>query len=526
MAHAAAAIPQTDDQTIANEVQVEEIGPARKRLTITIPADAVNEKIEESIGTLTVEAALPGFRKGHAPRKLIEKRFGGSLRTETKNQIIAQAYSSAIEKHKISPVGSPELSEQAKTVELEQGKPLTFSVEVEVVPEFELPALDGIEVKKPTLEITDEHINEELERQVYRWGRPARVEGDIESLDRMLCEVKVTKDGESEPFFTNPSSLIVVPREDDGGRGQVLGLMIDGLRDALIDKKVGDTIELETVGPEAHERDDVRGVKLHIEVTIIAAERITPATIQEMIERFGLGSEDNLRDQIRMALSQRRDQEQLAAMREQIQEHLLKTIEFELPEKLSSSQLGRNLERIRMELLYRGVMPEDVETRLAELRGESEEATRRRLKIMFILHRLAEKFNIEVSDAEVNGVIAAMANQRGERPAKLRAELVQANRMGDLILQVRESRAVDRVLATAKVVDVSAEEWNALVADRAGAKRKAATASRSRPVAPRAKAPAKDPVKAPAKGPAKDEPKAARKSAPKTTKKKTTRKSK
>jgi trigger factor len=511
MAQAAAANPGIEsDELIANEVQIEEIGPARKRLTITIPADAVNEKIEESIGTLAVEAALPGFRKGHAPRKLLEKRFGGTLRTETKNQIIAQAYSSAIEKHKISPVGSPELSEQAKTVALEQGKPLTFSVEIDVAPEFDLPELDGIEVKKPTLEITDDHVSEELERQYYRWGRPARVEGELQSLDRLLCEIKVTREGESEPFFTN-QALVVLPREDDGGRGQVLGLMIDGLRERLIDLKVGDTYELETVGPDAHEREDIRGVKLQMHGTIIAAERVTPATTQELIDRFGLGSEDNLRDQIRMALSQRRDQEQLSAMREQVQEHLLKAVDFELPEKLSSAQLARNLERIRMELLARGVMPEDVETRLAELRSESEEATRRRLKLMFILHRLAEKFSIEVSDAEVNGVIAAMASQRGERPAKLRAELVQANRMGDLVLQIRESRAVDRVLATAKTVDVSAEDWNAMVSDRAGAKRKAAATTRSRPAAPKAKA-------------AKPEPKTTRKSAPATTKKKTSRK--
>src|SRR5688572_22803089 len=145
-----------------NDVKIEEAGPARKRLTITVPAAVIDEKLAESIATLSHEAAIPGFRKGKVPQKLIERKFGSSVRNETKNQLIASAYSEAIEEHKIKPVGEPEPVGDMTKIELEQGKPLTFSLEVEVSPEFELPKFDGIEIKKPVLPITEEMVGDEL----------------------------------------------------------------------------------------------------------------------------------------------------------------------------------------------------------------------------------------------------------------------------------------------------------------------------------------------------------------------------
>src|SRR5687768_13918498 len=78
-------------QEFTHDVKIEDAGPARKKITITIPAEEIDEKIDSSFATLTSQAVLPGFRPGRAPRKLIEKRFGGSVKTETRNQIVADA---------------------------------------------------------------------------------------------------------------------------------------------------------------------------------------------------------------------------------------------------------------------------------------------------------------------------------------------------------------------------------------------------------------------------------------------------
>ena len=458
MADATSTTPQPAGKT-ANKVEIEDVGPATKRLTITIPSEAVAQKLKESLGTLANVTSIPGFRRGKVPRRLLEKRFGTAMRDETKNKLIADAYAKAIEEHHVEPVGEPEPTEPTDKLQIEEGKPLTFVFDVEVVPEFELPPLEGVEITKPILEITEEHIETELTRQLQQLGTPNRIEGDFQPGDRLFAHVTVTKNDEKEPFFQEDQAVIIVPGTAEGGRGPVLGLMVENLQDLLKDKRVGDTIIIETIGPEAHERDDLRGAKLTMTLRLTAAERTEPATAQRLIEVYGLGSEENLREQIRLTLQQRRDQEQITIMREQVYDYLLGGVDFELPEKLSVAQVARSLEGHRIELLYRGLTPDEVEGRLAEIRAESEAQARDRLKLAFLLRRLAGHFNIEVSQQEINGRLAAIAIHRGQRPEQLRSELARTGRLGEVARVLREHKAADRVIAQATVKEISADEW-------------------------------------------------------------------
>jgi trigger factor len=157
-----------------------------------------------------------------------------------------------------------------------------------------------------------------------------------------------------------------------------------------------------------------------------------------------------------------------------------------LPEKLSSQQAARNLEQYRLELLYRGATPEEVEEQLAETRSDTDAQTRNRLKRFFLLHRLGEQYNIEVSEQEVNGRIAAIAAQRNVRPEKLRTELSQAGRLGEVARLIRDQKAADKLVAQVKQVEVSADEWNEIFKK----KQKDAAAARSKP----AKTPARKPA--------------------------------
>jgi trigger factor len=462
------------DETAATEesvydVKVEDAGPARKRLIITAPAEVIDEKLEESMGTLSTQTSLPGFRKGKAPKALLERRFGSAVRSETKNQVIADAYASAIETHAIKPLGEPDPVEKLDEIELEAGKPLTFSVEVEVVPEFELPDLDNVEIRKPIIEVTEEHIAGELERQQLQLGELEPVRENLQPRDRLVGPGTATKAGDEQPFFRHDSIDIIVPGEAQNGRGHVLGLLIENLADLVAGKKVGDTLTIETAGPESHEMEDIRGKKITIEMTIREAHRIKPAPVEKVLERYGMESEEILREQIRLALEQRRDDEQRSAMREQVYEYLTDAVDFDLPEKVSAAQTTRMLESQRLEMLQRGTMtPEDVEERLAEMRAETEQQSRNRLKLMFVLARLAEHFDVKVSDQEVNGRIAQIAVQRGVRPEQLRAELAQTGGIQQISAQIREHKAADRVIDKATVTEIPLEEWNALVREKSG----------------------------------------------------------
>src|SRR5690349_16912096 len=110
-----------------NTVSIADAGPSRKRISIEVPAGTVTHKLKEALDTLLGEAQLPGFRKGRAPRGLIEKRFGPTLREDAKKQLVSQAYTKAVEEHKLKIVGEP-VADMLDRVKLEEGKPLAFDI--------------------------------------------------------------------------------------------------------------------------------------------------------------------------------------------------------------------------------------------------------------------------------------------------------------------------------------------------------------------------------------------------------------
>jgi trigger factor len=449
------------------EISITETAPCTKRISLTVPAKTIDARLETALASFISEASFPGFRKGKAPRSLVEKRVGGALIQETRNQIMSEAYSRAIEDNKLRPISDPRPVEGETVPELARGKVFKFNVEIEVAPDFEVPDFSSLEVKKPTIEVTSEHIEGEILRQSYRWGTPARIEGPFEHLDRMLGKAVVTVDGRDGTYFETDKALCVVPAKEDEGKGALLGLMIDDLDKSLLGKKSGDTVTIATTGSAGHEREELRGKKITITFTIGEAERITPRTAKELAEMFGVETEEIFREQVKDALEQRRDGEQRQAMREQIAEQLTAKIDFPLPAKISEAQIARTLEQQRMDLLSRGLEAAAVENRLAELRSKSEADARTRLKLFFIMARLAEHFGVQVTEQELNGRIAMMASQQNMRPEQMRAEIEKSGRGSELISLIRDAKVSDRIISQAKITDIPAEEWNKIVEAKA-----------------------------------------------------------
>jgi FKBP-type peptidyl-prolyl cis-trans isomerase (trigger factor) len=120
----------------------------------------------------------------------------------------------------------------------------------------------------------------------------------------------------------------------------------------------------------------------------------------------------------------------------------------------------------RLQFLQQGLADDEIERRLAEIRASSEADTRRRLKLFFVLARLAQQFEVGVTDAEVNGAVVQMARSRNLRPDAVRAELQKSGRLNEMALAIREAKTLDRVLDKAKTADIDAEEWNKVVTER------------------------------------------------------------
>jgi len=463
-------IPMSSAPTADNSITVSDAGPALKRIDIAIPSARVDQQLDTALADLVSQAVVPGFRRGHAPRGLLEKRFGGAIAQDARQQLVSSAYQQALETHKIRPLGQPGLAGGTTEPDLVRGKTFQLSLEVEVMPEFTLPAWEGLTLRRPVLAIEDRHVEEETQRLSYRLGKPEQTNGPFIALDRMVGKAVVRVKGEDKVFFETESALAVVPAEDDAGKGPFLGLLVDGLESVIKGKKVGDTVTIEMDGPEAHEIAEIRGKPLTVQFTITNAERITPASKEEIAQAIGIESVEHLAENLKGVLERRRDEEQRGALREQVFEQLAEKVSFDLPERLSEAQAARDLERQRLEMLYRGVEPQVVEARLAETRAASVDESRRRLKMFFILARLAESLGVEASEGEVNGRIAAIARSRGTRPDALREELEKSGRLSEVALQIREHKAADRVIAKATFVDVAAEEWNKEAAAKAATK--------------------------------------------------------
>lgn len=455
---ATAALEKTDKPASKNTVKITDIGPCLKKISIEIPAEAVNDQVGTSLDTVLGETELPGFRKGRAPKRLVEKRFGSTIRREAKNQLVAQAYTEAIEEHKLRVIGDP-TSEMLAKLDIEDGKPLSFDLEVEVLPEFELPNLEGIDVKKPVLEVSDEMVQKEVDRLLLNEGR-------LEPKDKpgkgdYLTGHAVMVDSDDKTHHDIQDAVVQIPTDDKGGKGMILGVMVDDFASQMGVPKVGDKFTIKTMGPENHENEAIRGKKLTVTFEVKRADEIIPATIDDVAQRYGMTSADEVKDAVRQRIDQRMQIEQQTLMRQQLAKHLLDSTKMELPERATAQQAARNLERRRMELMYRGADQQSIEENMAELRAASSEVAVRELKLFFLMDRAAEKLDIKVSDGEINGRIAQIAAQRGERPEKLRQDIINRNQVGVVFQQIREHKTMDAILAKAKVNEVSVDEFNA-----------------------------------------------------------------
>ena len=439
-----------------NTVSISDVGPSRKKITIEIPAETVSAKLRDSLDTLSVEAELPGFRKGRVPRRLVERRFGESIRREAKSQMVAEAYSQAVEEHKLQVLGEPS-SETLEKLELEDGKALTVEIEVEVLPEFVLPELKGVKVYKPGLEITDEHVAKELERLCI-------TEGNLEERDDpepgdYLTGVARMELPDGTEFYNINGAVVQAPAEDKNGRGMILGIMVDDFGAQLGMPKAGDEVVIKAKGPQSHEIERLRGADLTMTFKVDRIDRIVPAEAATLALGFGFPSEDALKQEIRTRLEARAGVEQQSLMRQQVASSLIDATEMDVPEKMTERQSERNLQRRRMELMYRGIDPRHVEEQLSDLRNASHSVAVRELKLYFILHRAAEEMKVQVTEGDVNARIAQMAAQRRERPEKLRQELIQSNQIAAVFEQVREHKTLDAILSQADVEEVSREEF-------------------------------------------------------------------
>lgn len=447
-----AAVEDQNEETFEYPIKVEDAGPATKKVSVEIPRERIESKLQEQFKELRQQAAIPGFRVGHAPQKLIEKRFASDVRDQVRRALISESYEQAVEKNSLQVIGEPQF-DNPDAIQLPDTGSLSYSFEVEVQPDINLPELNRLKVKKPKIDVTDENVAQALTNLREQQGTLVPVEDrGVEEKDYLIADVHV-KDGDAVVAHQHDAQIVARP-------GRLAGIQVDDLADKLKGLKSGEKREFNLTAPDTHPNEQIRGKDVTVEIALKDIKRLEAAELnQDFLESLGFQNEAELNDALRQQMVERIGYDVQQSMREQVNKYLLDNVQIDLPTKLSDRQADRVVQRRAVDLMMRGMPREAVEANLEKLAGGAKDEAIRELKLFFILQKVAADQNVDVDEAELNGRIAMLAAQRGRRPEKLKQEMSKDGTLANLYVQLREQKAIDKILENAEVeeVDVKAE---------------------------------------------------------------------
>jgi len=436
-----------------NIVTIEDAGPCKKKVLIEIPEEAIKKATDEQFKELHKGAEVPGFRKGRAPRRLLEKRFGKDVSEQVRLKLLADASDSAVKDNELQTLGEPDVD--FENIELPAEGPLRFDFEVEVRPEFDLPPLEGIAVTKTKLEVGEEQVDREI-KQMQRlsgvWTPRAEAEA-VESEDQIVADVLLKVEGVDEEEKLDNTEIYV------RANGFVGAIPVEKLDELLIGAKAGDTKETSVDVPKTFFREEYRGKKIDVKIDVKDVKWLKPGELGEnLFKQIGVEDADELREKIHDTLQGRLEEQGRTEMTEQIYKHLLDNTDFELPLDVVGQQATMVLQRQYSNLIMRGLSREQVEEQMEQLQAGSEQQAERQLKTFFIMDKVAEKLDISVSEEEINGHIAQLAMQRQQRPEKMREQMARDGSLAQFSLEVRQNKCIAKLLETAEVTEKKAKK--------------------------------------------------------------------
>jgi trigger factor len=450
-------------QQVKNIVTTEDAGPCRKKIIVEIPEQTIKTALDERYNELQKQAVVPGFRKGKAPLRLLEKRFGKEASEQVKLKLLADASESAVKDSSIDVLNEPDIDYE--NIELPESGSLRFDFEVEVRPEFQLPKIEGIKVDKPRLEITDEQLDEEIEHLQGQAGiwKP-REEGPVEFEDRVVADVVINTGDAAEAERLDNAEIHVADK------GLVGPVPVEKLDEFLVGAKVGQVKKINVQVPKTYYNEKYRGKKIDIEVVIKDIKYLEPAELNDdFFRRFGVEDENTLRQNLRRNIESRAGQQVKNMMEDQVYRYLLVNTDFDLPAELVADQSNRLLQRQNNILRMRGLSIEQIKEQMTQLQASSEQRAVEQLKLFFIMDKIAKNLNVEVDEEEINGYIARLALQQGRRPEKMREEMLRDGSLANFTLQVREAKCMDKLLEKAAVTGIEPKEKKAKVKKKGAA---------------------------------------------------------
>ncbi len=422
-------------------VHVETLDKLERRITLSLPAQAIASEVESRLRRLSRTVRADGFRPGKVPMSVVSQRYGYSVHSEVLNDKVGQVFSQAVNEAKLRVAGAPRITEKAEAPEGE----VAFDATFEVYPEVKLGDLAQAEVERVTTDVTDEAVDKTIgilrkQRRTFQ-QRPAS-EGAAEG-DRVTIDFAGTVDG--VPF--------------EGGKAEGFqfvigeGQMLEQFDRAVRGMKSGDSKTFPLQFPADYQSKDVAGKEADFTVTLkkIEAQHL-PAVDESLAKALGIGggTVEALRADVRKNLEREVKFRVQARNKASVMDALVKSAELEVPKSLVAGETERMIEQMRADLKKRGV--KDAES--APIPPEMFQAqAERRVRLGLVVAELVRKESLQARPEQLQAHIEELA-QSYEKPGEvMRWYLSDRNRMAEVEAVVVENNVAAHVLAQAKATD-------------------------------------------------------------------------
>jgi trigger factor len=437
----------------AVKTAVEELSPTRVRLSVEVSFEELKPSLDKAYKEVAQQARIPGFRPGKVPPRVIDMRIGrGAVLTEAVNDALPEFYSKAVQEAEVFVLGQPEV----EITQLEDGKELSFTAEVEVRPKFELPDFSTLTVTVDSAEVTPDDIDEYLTNLRERFASLKGAARAAEDGDYVTMDLSASRDGE-----------MVEDAQATGLSYQVgSGTMLDGLDEALTGLSAGEsaTFSTELAGGEA------AGEEAEVTVTV---QSVKVRELPELDDEFAqLASEfdtlDELREDTSKQLERMKKLQQATQARDKAIDAVVDSIEIPLPEKFVEHELTHARENIDNQLTQMNMSKEDylktLEKTEEEFDADLVEQSERSVRVSFVLDEVARSENLSVNQAELSYFVADQAQRLGISPEYFARQLTESGQVGVAITEVLRGKAAtltaERVTVTddkGETIDVKAE---------------------------------------------------------------------
>lgn len=414
-------------------------------LKITAPADAVKEGFKKAVAKIANNVNIPGFRKGKAPRNIIEMHYGKDAVKQEAFEIVAnKAYSEALEQEKLIPVSDPKVEEST----FEEGKDMELTIKVTLKPEPELGEYKGLHVDKEAVEVTDEAVEDAVNELRKRNAKMVAAEEDavIEKGDFAIIDFAGTVDGEA---FS-------------GGEGKGYPLevgsnsFIPGFEDQLVGLKKGDSTDVEVTFPEEYFVKELAGKEAVFKVNIQDVKRreLPELTDEYVAANSEFKTVDELRANYKERMQKNAEENAKVAYERALIDLAVANAKFSVPEIMIEDRISQMVDEMKMSLESRKMTMEMymqyTGLDMAKIRENQRPVAEENVKTDLVLDAIAKAENIQVDMADVDAEIAAIASQHGASVDEVKKIIRNNGTMGLLLANILRRKAAHVVIDSAK----------------------------------------------------------------------------